>query len=83
MISVGISSSLIASGTSSEYGRPQWPCDEASVRAYETPARARRGESLAMPIFWAIVSADRKPMPRMSAANRYGFSLTMSIASGP
>ncbi len=32
--------------------------------------RSGRGESLAMPIFWAMVSAERKPMPRMSRASR-------------
>jgi len=66
--SAGICSSFTASGTNSAYGNPQCPCEDASASAYDTPAWARRGESSAMPIFWAMVSADRKPISRMSRA---------------
>ena len=36
-----------------------------------------------MPMFCAMVSADLKPMPLMSLAKRYGFSLTVLTASFP
>ena len=36
-----------------------------------------------IPSFWAIVSAVLKPMPFISNARRYGFSVTLEIASFP
>jgi len=38
-------------------------------------ARSRCGASRVMPIFMAIASAVRKPMPLMSRARRYGSSV--------
>ena len=37
----------------------------------------------AMPSFIAMASAVTKPMPRMSRARRYGFSVITSTASAP
>ena len=47
------------------------------------PALARIIAVLEMPSFSAIRSAVLKPMPRMSRASRYGFSVTSGIASAP
>ena len=47
------------------------------------PARTRTMAVFAMPSFIAMASAVTKPMPRMSRARRYGFSVMTSTASAP
>jgi hypothetical protein len=49
---------------------PQWPSSSASASACETPALTRIGAVGSMPSRVAMVSAVRKPMPRMSRARR-------------
>ena len=47
------------------------------------PARARMAAVFSMPSLRARASAVTKPMPRMSRASRYGFSVMMAMASAP
>src|SRR5271167_2036015 len=47
------------------------------------PARTRIIAVFSMPSFIAIASAVLKPMPRMSRARRYGFSVMTWTASAP
>ncbi len=47
------------------------------------PARTRIVAVFSMPSFIAIASAVLNAMPRMSWANRYGFSVMTSTASAP
>src|SRR6476646_902579 len=75
--SIGTSSSFSASGIKSSVGRPQCPSSMASVSANEMPARTRIIAVFSMPSFMAIASAVLKPMPRMSRARRYGFSVIL------
>src|SRR5258707_2907764 len=78
------SSSSSANGTRSVVGSPQCPSSIASVSAYEMPARTRIMAVFSTPSFMAIASAVLKPMPRMSRARRYGFSVIGLIdARGP
>src|ERR1035437_914717 len=77
------SSSSSASGTRSAVGSPQCPSSMASVSAYEMPARTRIMAVFSTPSFMAIASAVLKPMPRMSRARRYGFSVMTCTASAP
>ena len=47
------------------------------------PARTRIMAVFSIPSFIAIASAVLNPMPRMSGARRYGFSVMTSTASAP
>ena len=47
------------------------------------PARTRTMAVFSIPSFIAIASAVLNPMPRMSLASRYGFSVITSTASAP
>ncbi len=47
------------------------------------PARTRIIAVFSMPSRAAMASAVLKPMPRMSRASRYGFSLITWMASAP
>ena len=60
-------------------GPRPWPRSAHS----EMPARTRIIAVFSMPSFMAIASAVLKPMPRMSRARRYGFSLITWTASAP
>ena len=46
-------------------------------------ARTRTKAVFSMPSFMAMASAVLKPMPRISRARRYGFSVMTWMASGP
>src|SRR5712672_37325 len=74
------SSSSSANGTRSVVGSPQCPSSIASFSAYEMPARTRIMAVFSTPSFMAIASAVLKPMPRMSRARRYGFSVMTCTA---
>ena len=65
-ISRGISSICSESDSKSSSGKAQCPCDLASASTREIPALARVIEVFGIPSLWAIPSAVRKPMPRIT-----------------
>ena len=82
-IRCSISTSFVVRSTTPGSANPTCPSLANSWSVNRTAALARNGLLRSMPSRAASSSAVLKPIPRMSSANWYGFSLILAIASCP